>query len=70
MEKIKLSIYGMHCASCANNVEKSLKKITGVKEISVSAITNKAIIEVESGTNKEELKKAVEKVGYKVVSIE
>ncbi|HLC78239.1 MAG TPA: cation transporter, partial [Candidatus Nanoarchaeia archaeon] len=36
MKKLKLTIEGMHCASCATNIEKSLKKVPGVKEVSVS----------------------------------
>jgi len=67
--KIKIGIQGMHCAACASNVERALKKIPCVKEAVVSLMTNKAFI---SGDNldKEELKKAVEKVGYKVTGIE
>ena len=41
MKKLKLSIEGMHCASCASNVERSLKKVTGVKEASVSLMLKK-----------------------------
>jgi len=67
--KIKLSIQGMHCGACASNVERALKKIKGVKEAVVSLMTNKAFVEGEN-INKDELKKAVEKVGYKVTGIE
>lgn len=70
MKKIKILIDGMHCASCAGNVERSLKKISGVKEVNVSVIGKKAFVEIDEKTNKEELKKAVERVGYKVSSIE
>ena len=70
MKKIKLSISGMHCGSCAGNIERGLKKIKGVKEVSVSALTNKAIVETEDSVDNEELKKVVARVGYKVVYIE
>jgi P-type Cu+ transporter len=69
MTKLKLTIEGMHCASCASNVERVLKKVRGVKEVSVSLMTNKCFVESENA-NKEEIKRAVEKVGYKVVGIE
>jgi P-type Cu+ transporter len=69
MKKIKLTIEGMHCASCASNVERILKKVKGVKEVNVSLMTNKCFIE-EEGASREEIKKAVGKVGYKVVDIE
>ncbi len=70
MKKIKLTIEGMHCGSCAGNIESSLKKISGVNEVSVSVMTNKGIIEAEDSVSEEELKAAVKKVGYEVISIE
>ena len=70
MKKFKLTISGMHCASCAGNVERSLRKIHGVKNVSVSLITNKSIVDVEDSVSEEELKKAVARTGYKVVNVE
>ena len=70
MKKVKLSISGMHCASCAGNIERSLKKISGVKEVRVSAITNKAFVEIEGKVSEEDMKKAVARAGYKLVEIE
>jgi copper chaperone CopZ len=67
MKKIKMTISGMHCGSCAGNIERSLKKVSGVKEVSVSAVTNKAFVEVEDDSSEEEMKKAISKAGYKVV---
>lgn len=69
MKKIKLTIEGMHCASCASNVERSLKKVKGVKEASVSIMTKKAIIETEENVNQDEIKKAVEKTGFKLTEV-
>ena len=70
MKKIKITINGMHCSSCAANTEKSIKKIPGVKEANVSLMTKKGILECESDVKDEELKKAVERAGYKIVNIE
>ena len=70
MRKLKLSIDGMHCASCASNVERSLKKIKGVKEASISLMLKKGTIEAEDSVSEEEIKKAVSKVGYKIIKIE
>ena len=47
MKKVKITIQGMHCASCAGNVEKSLKKIPGVKEASVSLMMKKGSVEFD-----------------------
>lgn len=68
--KKKIAIEGMHCASCASNTERALKRVSGVKDVNVSVMTNKAIIDVDEGVPEEELKKAVSKAGYKAVSIE
>lgn len=70
--KKKITIEGMHCASCASNIERSLKKISGIKEVSISIITKKAIIEIDDKAkiSDEDLKKAVTRAGYKTVSIE
>ncbi len=70
MKKIKLIIMGMHCASCASNIERSLKKVKGVREASVSLMTKKGLVEAEDSVSDEELKKAVARTGYKVASIE
>ena len=70
MKKIKLTIEGMHCASCASNIERALKKVKGIQNVNVSLMTNKCFVEMEESTNKEEIKKTVGKVGYKVVNIE
>ena len=70
MKKIKINIEGMHCASCAGNIEKSLKKVPGVKEVNISVIGKKAFVEIDERTSQEELKKAVARAGYKVISIE
>lgn len=70
MKKFKIAIQGMHCASCAGNVERSLKKVQGVKNVSVSLMTNKSIVEVEDNVSEESLKQAVARTGYKAVDIQ
>ena len=56
----------MHCASCANNVQKSISDIKGVKEAKVSVLMKKAEVEAEDKVHVEEIKKAVSRFGYKV----
>jgi Cu+-exporting ATPase len=70
MKKLKISIEGMHCASCASNIEKSVSKVSGVKTCSVSLMLKKGTVEVEDNVNVEDIKKAVAKTGYKVVKVE
>ncbi|MDP3966412.1 MAG: heavy metal-associated domain-containing protein [archaeon] len=70
--KKKITVEGMHCASCATNIERSLKKIPGVKSASVSMMTRKAIVEMDENSkiSDEDLNKAVSRAGYKAISIE
>ena len=70
MKKLKLTIQGMHCASCASNIEKSLKKVSGVKEASVSLMLKKGTVEADEKVSEEEIKKAVARAGYKVIKVE
>ncbi len=68
--KKKLTISGMHCASCASNVERSLKKLTGVKNVSVSLLTKKGFVESDKEISDEDIRKAVSRTGYKLEGIE
>ncbi len=69
MKKVKLTIQGMHCGSCAGNIERAVGKIDGVSSVSVSSMTNKAIIEADDSVSEDSLKDAVSEVGYKVVAV-
>jgi P-type Cu+ transporter len=70
MKKVKMLIEGMHCASCASNIEHSLKKVAGVKEVSISMMTHKGIVEADEKVSDAALKDAVKRAGYSVASIE
>ncbi len=70
MKKLKLTIEGMHCASCASNIEKSLKKISGVNDARVSVMTKKGFVEAEDVVSDKDIEKAVSRAGYKLIKIE
>ena len=58
-------IKGMHCASCGNIIEKTLKKVEGVEDVSVNYGTEKAKISFDDSKIKiEELSKKIEPLGY------
>jgi len=58
----------MHCASCALNIESSLKKLKGILNASVNFATEKAIVEFDENlVNYDLIKKTIENLGYKVV---
>jgi len=68
MEKAILIISGMHCASCAVNIEGALRKIHGVARVNVNFVTEEAYIEYDAEKiSQHKLEAAIEKIGYKVV---
>jgi Cu+-exporting ATPase len=68
MKKKTILIAGMHCTSCAQNIENSIKKLKGVKKVNVSFANEKAYVEYDDGLKDEEIYKAINDLGYKVVS--
>lgn len=66
-QRITLGITGMTCAACANRVEKSLSKVSGVKSAAVNPANEKAtVVFDDSETSVDELISRVEKTGYGV----
>ncbi|MCL2481721.1 MAG: heavy metal translocating P-type ATPase, partial [Spirochaetaceae bacterium] len=66
-----LRIKGMHCAGCAANIERTLKKTTGILEISVNFATEKACIKWEPRDLKlSDIKNAIIKIGFTPVEAE
>ncbi len=67
-KRVNLSLTGMHCASCANLIERSLGKVPGVKNANVNFAAEKAaIIFDENQVNTGILIEAVAQAGYKAV---
>jgi P-type Cu+ transporter len=63
-EKV-ISIGGMHCATCAINIEETLKEIPGIKVASVSYASEKATVRYDpQKATSDEMKKAIEELGY------
>jgi Cu+-exporting ATPase len=69
MKKVKVTIEGMHCASCASHVEKELSKL-GAKNISVNAVIGKAFADVDESITEKALRESIKEAGYTPVKIE
>lgn len=64
--QIRLSISGMHCANCANLIQKTLKKNPAVEDAYVNFAAEKATIKYDSSKLEvNDLIKAVSEAGYK-----
>lgn len=69
-ERCDIVIGGMHCASCANVITKSLKKVPGVKEASVNYATEQATVTYDPAVaTTHNLVKAVVGRGYQATVI-
>ncbi|MCI6887582.1 MAG: cation transporter [Lachnospiraceae bacterium] len=64
MRKI-IKLEGLCCANCAAKIEEGVKKLNGVKEASLSFMTERLTMEVEDG-REEELIEAARKIAAKV----
>ncbi|MBI2108095.1 heavy metal translocating P-type ATPase [Candidatus Woesearchaeota archaeon] len=68
IKKVILPIKGMHCASCAATIEKSLKRLKGVSGANVNFASEKAAVDYNASAVKEEdIVKAIENAGYDVI---
>jgi Cu+-exporting ATPase len=70
MNKVVIDIEGMHCASCAMNIERSLKKTPGVTSANVNLLSKKGYVEVDDSVTEDVLKKAVKRTGYAATNVE
>jgi copper chaperone CopZ len=65
MKKIKLDIKGMHCSSCAMNIDFDLEDIDGVKSAKTSYAKQVTEVEFDEDKIKEkDIKDQIKKTGY------
>src|SRR3990167_7214664 len=68
MKKETYKIKGMHCASCASIIERTVKKIDGVESIAVNNGTENAKISFDQNkTNPESFNQKLEPLGYSLI---
>jgi Cu+-exporting ATPase len=67
-KKTTLKISGMDCASCAVNIENTLRKKDGIKSANVNFASEKLSLEFDSTqTDIPQVQKTIEKMGYKAI---
>ncbi|WP_027400462.1 heavy metal translocating P-type ATPase [Anaerovorax odorimutans] len=65
--KQKYDITGMSCAACSANIEKSVEKLSGVKDINVNLLSNTMTVDYdEQKIDEKEIIKSVVNLGYGV----
>ena len=67
--KTSFPIIGMHCASCAKNIERALHKTQGVTDAAVNYGSEQATVDFdEKISDIKTIGKAVENIGYKAIT--
>jgi Cu+-exporting ATPase len=63
-QELQLQIQGMSCASCVSRIEKALKAVDGVLEVSVNLATERAQVKALGNVGIDPLIQAIVKAGY------
>ena len=63
--KEKFNIEGMTCAACQAHVDKAVRKVDGVKDVSVNLLTNSMVVDFADDLDVAKINDAVDKAGYK-----
>lgn len=63
--KEKFMVEGMTCAACQAHVEKAVKKVDGVNNVSVNLLTNSMEVDINDLSVVDKINKSVEVAGYK-----
>lgn len=66
----KILIEGMNCEHCVNHVKEALSKLNGVTSVNVNLDSKLAVLEALQDVKDEDIKAAVDEVGYEVLEIE
>ncbi|HEY3117453.1 MAG TPA: heavy metal-associated domain-containing protein, partial [Chloroflexota bacterium] len=65
IRELVVPVTGMTCASCVRHVEKALKRVDGVANVTVNLATEKATVAFDPGmATLPALKASVERAGY------
>jgi Cu+-exporting ATPase len=68
MESQVLSIRGMTCAACAQRIERTVRKLSGIGQANVNLASEKLFVEYDAAALPlTTIKEAVSKIGYQVV---
>lgn len=68
MKKV-ICIEGMRCGHCTSNVDKALREIPGVSDVTVDLAAKTATVEAADNVSDEAFKNAVDDLGFEVTAI-
>jgi copper chaperone len=67
MARKTLSVSGMACNGCEQNVESALEALEGVREVEADHETETVELDIEESVDAAEIDAAIEEAGYEVV---
>lgn len=67
--KKHLTVEGMNCGHCTGAVEKALRAVPGVRDVSVELASKTATVEIDASVSDEALRKAVTEAGYQASAV-
>ena len=67
--KKHLAVEGINCGHCTSAVEKALRAVPGVRDVSVELASKTATVEIDASVSDEALRKAVTEAGYQVSAV-
>ena len=67
MKETNLIVNGMMCGGCENRVKNAIKNIEGVENVTADHNTGKVIVISDNEVSEENIKEALEDIGYEVV---
>lgn len=71
LTKTTLKIQGMHCTSCAFNIDGELEDTEGVKEATTSYAKQKVEVTFDSDmVSLEKIQKIIHSIGYQIIADE
>ncbi|NBX25489.1 MAG: heavy-metal-associated domain-containing protein [Planctomycetes bacterium] len=67
---IRLQVDGMHCQGCVDAITDKVTRVEGVVDCRVSLEQRQADVAVRESTTAPEVRKAIERLGYKVTPLQ
>ncbi|MDQ2087803.1 heavy metal translocating P-type ATPase, partial [Herbivorax sp. ANBcel31] len=64
--KKELFLEGLNCADCAFKIEEQIKKISGIKYVSINFVTKKLVLEFDKSYQYKEIKDKIKKVATSI----
>ena len=68
MSRVKLTLNNIRCAGCVSKIEKALREVKGVSDVSVNIATNAVSFQGKGKAKTTQVKDALSKIGYSIKS--